>query len=309
MSMIPSNLARVPTFLASRIALSSLGRTNSALLGAQTSLSSGRSINRASDDPIRASSILSINDRAQRANLHRQNLQFAQGLMGILDSTDGPLDNTAKLVLEAKNLASGQIGISSDAGQRAAMAETVDSMIRTLFNNANFASQGIYLFGGSTPNSPPITLTSDGAYRYTARGNGLLTDLGIADQIPLTLGGNNALGETSSRQRGTTDLNPTLTAATRLSDLRGGTRAGRQHRRAHLLLQRRAHRFGRSHRRNHHRRGQRTPHVGHQAVRDRQRGHHPRSRWHHHKRRVDLDRHARHRHAHVHRLPDKLHRR
>lgn len=226
MSMLPSNLARVPTFLASRIALSSLGRTNSALLGAQTSLSSGRSINRASDDPIRASSILSINDRAQRANLHRQNLQFAQGLMGILDSTDGPLDNTAKLVLEAKNLASGQIGISSDAGQRAAMAETVDSMIRTLFNNANFASQGIYLFGGSTPNSPPITLTSDGAYRYTARGNGLLSDLGIADQIPLTLGGNNALGETSSRQRGTTDLNPTLSAATRLSDLRGGRGLG-----------------------------------------------------------------------------------
>lgn len=220
--MLPSNLARVPTFLASRIALGSLGRTNSALLGAQNSLSSGRSINRASDDPVRASSILSINDRAQRTNLHRQNLSFAQSIMGILDSTGGPLDNTANLVLEARNLASGQIGISSDAGQRTAMAETVDSMIRTLFNNANYASQGLYLFGGSTPNTPPVTLTSDGAYRYTARGNGLLTDLGTADQIPLTLGGSTAIGETSSRQRSTTDLNPALTTGTRLADLRGG---------------------------------------------------------------------------------------
>jgi flagellar hook-associated protein 3 FlgL len=226
MSMIPSNLARVPTFLASRIALTSLGRTNSALLDTQNSLSSGRAVTQASDDPIRASSILSINDRVQRSNLYRQNLSYAQGIMGILDSPGGPLGSTADLVLQAKNLASGQIGVNSDAGQRQVMAETVDSMIRTLFNNANYATQGLYLLGGSTPSSPPVVRTADGAYRYVARGNGLLSDLGTSDQIPLTLGGANALGDVSARQRGTLDLNPGITAGTRLADLRGARGLG-----------------------------------------------------------------------------------
>ncbi|HYC99603.1 MAG TPA: flagellin [Phycisphaerales bacterium] len=222
MSMIPSNLARVPSFLASRIALGSLGRTNSALLNTQTSLSSGRSINRASDDPIRASSILSLNDRAHRTNLHRQNLSFAQN---ILDTLESPLANTQTLVNEMYNLASGELTLG-EPGERQAMAATVESAIRTLLDNANFSSQGLYLLGGSTPTSPPVTRTSDGAYRYTARGSGLLSDLGIADQIPLTLGGDTALGETSARQRGTLDLNPALTATTRLSDLRGARGLG-----------------------------------------------------------------------------------
>lgn len=226
MSMIPSNLARVPTFLASRIALSSLNRTNSALLDTQNSLSSGRSITQASDDPIRASSILSINDRIQRSNLYRQNLQFAQGIIGILDDNNGPLGSTLDLVQRAKELASGQIGVNSDPGQRQVMAETVDSMIRTLLNNANYSSQGLYLFGGSTPSSPPVVQTADGAYRYVARGSGMFTDLGTADQIPITLGGATALGETSARQHGTIDLNPGVTRDTRLADLRGARGLG-----------------------------------------------------------------------------------
>ncbi|HZW07896.1 MAG TPA: hypothetical protein VFF65_12305, partial [Phycisphaerales bacterium] len=220
--MLPSNLARVPSFLASRIALGSLGRTNAALLNTQTSLSSGRSINRASDDPIRASSILSLNDRAHRTNLHRQNLSFAQN---ILDTLESPLASTQGIVNEMYALASGELTLG-EPGERQAMADTVESAIRTLLDNANFSSQGIYLFGGSTPTFPPVTRTSDGAYRYTARGSGLLSDLGIADQIPLTMGGDTALGETSARQRGTLDLDPALTAATRLSDLRGARGLG-----------------------------------------------------------------------------------
>lgn len=226
MSMIPSNLARVPTFLASRIALSSLGRTNVALLQTQNNLSSGRSISQASDDPIRASSILSINDRVQRTNLHRQNIQFAQSVMGLLsDTTSGPLGGTASLVTQAHDLTLQQLNLS-DAGTRSSMAQTVDSMIQQIFNNANYSSQGLYLLGGSTPSTPPVVQTPDGAYRYVARGSGLLTDLGTSDQIPLTLGGENAIGETSARQHSTTDLNPGITGTTRLSDLRGARGLG-----------------------------------------------------------------------------------
>ncbi len=225
MSMLPSNLARVPSFLASRIALGSLGRTSTALLNTQNALSSGRSITRASDDPVRASSILSINDRSHRTVIHRQNLQFAQSVLGILDSADGPLGSTSALVDEALTTTSGQLNLG-DASQRSAMASTIDSLLSTLLTNTNYSSQGLYLFGGSNPSSPPVTLTQDGAYRYTARGSGLLTDLGVADRIPLTLGGDTALGETSARQRGTLNLNPTLTSTTRLSDVRGARGLG-----------------------------------------------------------------------------------
>jgi flagellar hook-associated protein 3 FlgL len=225
MSMLPSNLARVPSFLAQRIALGNLGRTNTALLATQNALSSGRSITRASDDPIRASSILSINDRAQRTVLHRQNLNFAQTVLGILDSSDGPLGSTNNLVNDALRITSDQVNLG-DPSQRADMATDIDSLISTLLTNTNYQSQGLYLFGGSNPTSPPVTMTTDGAYRYTGRGTGLLTDLGVADRIPITLGGDTALGETSSRQRGTLDLNPGVTSNTRLTDLAGARGLG-----------------------------------------------------------------------------------
>lgn len=219
MSSIPSNLSRVPNLLASRLLLSSLTSTNVDLLNVQTQMASGKSVAKFSDDGIAAASISVLQDRLERGSQRLQNLSTADGVLSFLDST---LGDAADLVAQAKSIASDQINATSDATTRANQAVVIDGMIRSLFQLANRETNGVYVLGGSTPTRPPVEELR-GGFRYVGYGSGLITDLGTWDDIPITIGGDNSIGETSARVKGTVDLNPDLTLATRLSDL-GGAR-------------------------------------------------------------------------------------
>src|SRR5690606_22214622 len=118
-----------------------------------------------------------------------------------------------------------QIGATSDAETRRQEAVVIDSLIRQLYDLTNREHNGLYLFGGSTATRRPVSELA-GGFRYTGRGSGLLTDLGAAGDIPVTLGAGSALGEVSARLRSAVDLNPGLTPQTRLSDLRGARGLG-----------------------------------------------------------------------------------
>lgn len=222
MSSIPGNISRVPSFFGSRVALSGINSTSLALLRAQTELSTGRRVNNIGDDPLRASGILALSDRMAVSRQQKQNLQLADSTLGQLDSD---LQSINSLIDEAKGLAQDQVGILSNASQRAAMVPNVQAMIESLLNYSNSKLNGVYLFGGSTPSSPPVRATG-GGYQYVADGAGLLPDIGLNNSVPITLGGGSALGETSSRQRSTTNLAPALTPGTQLSDLRGARGLG-----------------------------------------------------------------------------------
>lgn len=222
MSSIPSNLTRVPNLMTSRFLLNSLNRTNIDLLRVQTELASNKAVSKFSDNGIAASAISVLQDRLERGAQRLQNLSAAQGTLNYLDST---LGDATTLVLDAKSIASDQIGITSDAATRANQATVIDGMIRSLFQLANRSTNGLFVFGGSTPTRAPIEELR-GGFRYVGQGSGMTTDLGTWDSIPVTIGGDNAIGETSGRLRSTNDLNPAIGAATRLSDLRGGRALG-----------------------------------------------------------------------------------
>ena len=222
MSSIPSNLTRVPNLMASRLLLSSLTSTNVDLLRVQSQLASNKAISRFSDNAIGAAQVSVLQDRLERGAQRLQNLSSANATLSYLDST---LGDATDLVSQAKSIASDQINATSDATTRSNQAIVIDGMIRSLLQLANRSTNGVYVFGGSTPTRPPIEELR-GGFRYVGRGSGLLTDLGTWDDIPVTIGGDNAIGETSSRLRGTVDLNPGLTQGTRLTDLLGARSLG-----------------------------------------------------------------------------------
>lgn len=222
MSTIPPIFSRVPNLLQSQVALSSLSRTQVSLYRVQQQLSTGLAVSRFSDDPVKAATISVLNDRLSRAEQHLRNLDHADSSLSVLDLA---LGDAADLVLEAKSIASAQVGVGSTAAERRGQAEVVNSLLQSLLGIANRKGVAGHVFGGSTPGTAPVEVFF-GGYRYRGEGSGLLTDLGQGLQIPITIGSPNPIGSTSARVEGTVDLDPALTAGTQIAELAGARGLG-----------------------------------------------------------------------------------
>ena len=195
MSSIPANLSRVPNMLRSQLLLSALSRTNVDLLTIQQQMSSGKRVTRYSDDPIAAGAIGVLQQRLAQGSQVLQNLSLAQNT---LDFADSSLGDATDLVHEAKSIASGQIGVTSSTATRNAQAVVIDGMLNSLYQLANRQTNGLYVFGGSTATTAPL-VEMHGGYRYIGRGTGLIAQLGSASDVPITIGGDNAIGASSAR--------------------------------------------------------------------------------------------------------------
>mgnify|MGYP001296046906 CR=1 FL=1 len=105
----------MPNLLSSQLLLASITRTNSGLLNVQSQFATGNIINRFSDDSIGAVTVSTLQERLARTEQRLRNLSNAQGTLDYLDSSIG---DASELVLEAKNIASDQIGAQSDTVTR-----------------------------------------------------------------------------------------------------------------------------------------------------------------------------------------------
>ncbi len=222
MSTIPTNLARVPNMLVSQIMLSTLSRAQQGLLNTEIQLATGKAVNRASDDVLAGGTIAVLDDVIERRSQWIRNLSHADSILAGIDTA---LGDASELMLEAKGLASSQVGIGSDAETRENQATVIDSMIRQILAIANQKFQDVHFFGGGSTAAPPVQELL-GGLRYTGTGEGLTTDIGQFISIGVTMSGEEAFGALSARVTGNVDLGPAMTGATRLLDLNGARGLG-----------------------------------------------------------------------------------
>ncbi|MEE2906936.1 MAG: flagellin [Planctomycetota bacterium] len=222
MNIIHSALGRTPTLLQWQHAAQSLGRGNSALAEVQIQLATGRSLLRPSDDAVGAGAISVLDGLLEVQRQRERNLDHGEAMLGMID---GSLGEALDLVLQAKGIGLDQSTSGVDAAERQAQAVAIDSILTGLFDIANSNHQGVHLFGGSaTARSPFVNL--NGLIQYVGQGGGLITDLGLASGIPLTLGGEEAFGAVSTRVEGYRDLDPSIDLSTPLNELNGATGEG-----------------------------------------------------------------------------------
>lgn len=222
MSSIPSNLTRVPNLLSSAISYGSINRTNLALLKVQQQIATGVEITRPSDDLVRSSLISVLDERLERGSQLQRNYNHADAALGVLDSI---FAEAHTLALNAKSIASEQLGASSSAEERNAQATVIDQIIQSLLNVANRESVAGFALAGTSVGSAPV-VGHLGGYRYLGTVGGLTTDLGLSSSIPLTFGSGNPIAGLSAPAGGSVDLNPALTGDTRLADLDGARGGG-----------------------------------------------------------------------------------
>jgi flagellar hook-associated protein 3 FlgL len=222
MTSIPSNLARVPNLLSSQIMLSSLTATNQRLLHAQIQLTSGKLINRPSDNAIGASTVSVLDDILEKRDQRLRNLSHAES---VLNTADAALAEATDILHEARSIGLSQIGVGSDETTRENQAAVIDAMLTEMASIGNRQYQNMYLFSGSSTAAAPFVELL-GRYRYQGQGDGLVTDTGLARPVPITTNGSEAFGALSARVEGSRDLDPTMVGDTRLSDLNGARGLG-----------------------------------------------------------------------------------
>jgi flagellar hook-associated protein 3 FlgL len=150
---------RVTEGSASANSLAGLQSAGSRLAALQAKLSSGRQINRPSDDPSGTVRALQL-----RADLQR-NTQFtanASDALGWLSTSDSAYSQVVKLVQGARTLVLQGLNVgASGAASSSALADQVDAIRSSLINLANTTYNGRPVFGGTTA----------GAVAYDPAGN------------------------------------------------------------------------------------------------------------------------------------------
>lgn len=220
---IPSfGITRSPDLWQSQVSLSHITRSQSAIGRVQEQLSTGRTVTRFSDDSVKAALISAINGRLNASTQLKRNMENASASLAVLDSS---FKDAGDLAIEARDIASTQVNVGSSATEREQQATVVDQMIASLLSISQRKSEAGYVLGGGIISSPPVQEFL-GGYRYQGQGDGMLAELGSASAVPITLGGGSMLGGVSGRMQGLVDLDPRLTAATRMSDVNGARGLG-----------------------------------------------------------------------------------
>ncbi len=222
MATTPINLSRAPNLLMMQSALANINRTNLALFRVQQQLSTGLAIATPSDDPVKAAAIGVVDDRIDRSLQVKRNLAHAASSLATVDSA---LEEATNLVTEARSIALTQGAITSSPVERQQQAVIIDQIIQSMLNTASRKGAAGYVFGGTITSQQPVQPFGSG-FRFVGESTGLLTDLDPNLSIPITLGNGNPIASRSARVRGSVDLNPRLTADTRLADLRGARGLG-----------------------------------------------------------------------------------
>jgi flagellar hook-associated protein 3 FlgL len=217
MAILPLPIARVSNLLQTSVASNSISRVQSQLLEVQNQLSTGKRLNTPSDDTGAAAIAQQIRKTLEQRQAYATNLQSASSQLGEVDSTLGDMSD---LMNQAQTIASANVGSDVTSDARASAAAVVDSLFNQMMSLANKSSQGMYLFGGDRSTQAPFVQTGGGV-QYVGDSTTLKNTYDDNVNLAFQVDGNDVFGALSTRVQGSTDISPSLTNATKLSDLKG----------------------------------------------------------------------------------------
>lgn len=154
-------MQRITSQISTRVALEGIRTQSSRLASAQSQLSSGRRVQKPSDDPIAFRSISNLRAEVRRLDSELQSIERARGA---LNGSVSRLTEARTLLVSAQTAAQQ----ARDPLARETHAKTVDSVLEQMVRLANEQANGRYVFGGAQPNQPPVQAERDASGRIIA---------------------------------------------------------------------------------------------------------------------------------------------
>lgn len=136
---------------------SGIERNRQRLAEAQEQLSSGKRINRPSDDPAGAGAILRIRTSQEISEQFRRSVATVKDRLSI---ADGALDSYERWLDRARALLAQGATDTTDSTNRASIANEIDGLRAEILSAANMRSNEQYVFGGTGQTAPPFDPTT-----------------------------------------------------------------------------------------------------------------------------------------------------
>ena len=160
-----------------------LGTISDELNKANEIASTGKRINKLSDDPVGLTQSLSIQSSLANITQMQRNIDYGQSW---LNSSESALTSVSNILSDTKALcvqmASGTVG----ADQRAAAAENVQNNLDEIVSLANTNVNGSYIFAGSKTDTVPFDQDETGNVTY--KGDNTAFSIKISNNASIEIG-------------------------------------------------------------------------------------------------------------------------
>lgn len=184
----------------------------------QTELSTGRRIERPSEDPAAAIRALVVQRTLELKGQVTNNLKSANSVLGASEAT---LSEAQNILNDVRGVAVESSGNLLSEGERTANAAQIRAAIQKLVEIGNSKFRDQYVFAGSDVLNPPLKLVGN-AVQFSGASGELNTVTDAGTTIAANVTADDTFGTQSDRVVGTVDLNASLQPSTALSELNGG---------------------------------------------------------------------------------------
>jgi flagellar hook-associated protein 3 FlgL len=151
---------RVTLLGLNKTVINNVQQTLARLATYQEQLSTGKKVNRVSDDVVAARQALRYTADASDTGKYLDNIDKSLAFMG---ATDSAFSQVTTIYDQVKSIAVQGANASEDAASRNALAQSVDSYLSQLIDVANTVHDGRFIFGGTaTTSGKPFALSADG---------------------------------------------------------------------------------------------------------------------------------------------------
>ena len=203
---------RVTSQTQQRNALNNIFRITEAMFNAQKEITSGKKIQKPSDDPSGMRDTLALRTNIKQIKQFDRNINSNQLF---LSRGESALDSIGVGLTRAKELSMVALGGMSTSETRGYAKTELDNIIAKVLQDANTKVKDMYIFSGTDVNTTPFELSASGAvYIYNGNSDNLMIQIEEDINVKVNIPGSEVLG---------TDLNPNLYTSTNVSELNGGS--------------------------------------------------------------------------------------
>lgn len=161
-----------------------LDRTSSDMTNASEVVSSGKRINKPSDDPVGIVTALGL--RASLSDLDQMKRNISTGT-SFLNASESALTQVNNILTSAKSLTVQMSSATETATDRSNSVGVVDGYLNQILSLANTSSAGRYIFGGTNTATAPFSLSEDGS-QVNYSGNDTAFSINIGKDTNMAIG-------------------------------------------------------------------------------------------------------------------------